>query len=162
MGLIRIAFLYCIILACIPWAIVSAQKGAYADGRPAASKRIACEDEGVVLKYGDGPDSCDTYGAREAIVNREGEVYYLFYDGAGKDGWKACLATSRDLRVWTKKGAILSLGAPGTNDSKSASSPWVIKAEDGWHMFYLGTPNTSPAPDRIPAFPYLTMKARSG
>ena len=30
-----------------------------------------------------------------------------------------------------------------------------------WHMFYLGTPHTSPAPDRIPAFPYLTMKAQS-
>jgi predicted GH43/DUF377 family glycosyl hydrolase len=161
MGLIRIAFLYCIILACIPWTIVSAQESGYADGRPAASRRIAVQDEGEVLKYGDGPDSCDTYGAREAIVNREGGVYYLFYDGAGKDGWKACLAASRDLRVWTKKGAILSLGAPGTNDSKSASSPWVIKAADGWHMFYLGTPNMSPAPDRIPAFPYLTMKARS-
>jgi hypothetical protein len=26
-------------------------------------------------------------------------------------------------------------------------------------MFYLGTPNTSPAPDLIPSFPYLTMKA---
>ena len=26
-------------------------------------------------------------------------------------------------------------------------------------MFYLGTPHTTPAPDFIPAFPYLTMKA---
>jgi predicted GH43/DUF377 family glycosyl hydrolase len=155
-------FLFCIILACIPWTTLLAQGSGYADGRPAASKRIVCQDEGVVLRFGDGPDSCDTYGAREAIVNKDGKDYYLFYDGAGKDGWKACLAISTDLRAWTKKGAILSLGAPGTKDSKSASSPWVIKAKDGWHMFYLGTPNTSPAPDRIPSFPYLTMKARSG
>jgi len=28
-------------------------------------------------------------------------------------------------------------------------------------MFYLGTPHTTPAPDRIPSFPYLTMKAKS-
>jgi predicted GH43/DUF377 family glycosyl hydrolase len=28
-------------------------------------------------------------------------------------------------------------------------------------MFYLGTPHTTPPPDRIPAFPYLTLKARS-
>jgi hypothetical protein len=28
-------------------------------------------------------------------------------------------------------------------------------------MFYLGTPNTNPPPDRVPMFPYLTMKARS-
>jgi predicted GH43/DUF377 family glycosyl hydrolase len=162
MGLIRRAFLHCIILACIPATAIRAQGSVYADGRPAAYKRIVCVDEGIVLRFGDGPDSCDTYGAREAIVNREGEDYYLFYDGAGRDGWKACLAVSGDLRTWTKKGAILALGAPGTNDSKSASSPWVIKAKDGWHMFYLGTPNTSPAPDRIPAFPYLTMKAKSG
>ena len=114
------------------------------------------------MKEFHGPDSCDPYGAREAIVNKDGEEYHLFYDGAGKDGWKACLAISTDLWVWTKKGAILSLGAPGTNDSKSASSPWVIKAADGWHMFYPGTPNASQAPDRIPAFPYLTMKPRSG
>lgn len=161
MGRIRKAFLYCTVLVCVPATGLLAQQSGYADGRPAATRRIACVDEGVVLKFGDGPDSCDTYGAREAIVNREGDDYYLFYDGAGKDGWKACLAMSRDLRNWAKKGAILTLGAPGTNDSKSASSPWVIKAKDGWHMFYLGTPNTSPAPDRIPAFPYLTMKARS-
>lgn len=154
--------LFCILLACSSGSAIRAQKTGYADGRPAASKRIACRDEGIVLKYGDGPDSCDTYGAREAIVNREGKVYYLFYDGAGKEGWRACLAISKDLRLWTKKGAILSLGAPGAMDSKSASSPWVIKAKDGWHMFYLGTPHTSPAPDRIPAFPYVTLKARSG
>jgi len=28
-------------------------------------------------------------------------------------------------------------------------------------MFYLGTPHTSPAPDLVPAFPYLTMKAEA-
>ena len=85
-------FLICMIVACIPWTAMVAQGSGYADGRPAATKRIACVDEGVVLKFGDGPDSCDTYGAREAIVNKEGKEYYLFYDGAGKDGWKACLA----------------------------------------------------------------------
>jgi predicted GH43/DUF377 family glycosyl hydrolase len=118
-------------------------------------------DEGVVMKYGDGPDSCDTYGAREAVLNKEGDTYYLYYDGAGKDGWIACLAESKDLKSWTKKGPILTLGENGKNDSKSASSPWVIKDKDTWHMFYVGTPNTTPAPYRIPAFPYLTMKAKS-
>jgi predicted GH43/DUF377 family glycosyl hydrolase len=28
-------------------------------------------------------------------------------------------------------------------------------------MFYMGTPHTTPAPDLIPAFPYLTLKAQS-
>ncbi|HZK63566.1 MAG TPA: hypothetical protein VFC34_05445 [Puia sp.] len=133
----------------------------YADGRPGASLRIPCTDEGIVLRYGNGPDSCDVYGAREAVVNRVEDTYYLFYDGAGKNGWVACLAESKDLRTWHKKGAILSLGTPGAKDAKSASSPWVIKEDGIWHMFYLGTPHTSPPPDRIPSFPYLTMKARS-
>jgi len=140
---------------------LQAQTMKYIDGRPAASLRVQCTDEGVVMKHGDGPDSCDTYGAREAILNKDGNNYYLFYDGAGKDGWRACLAESADLKTWKKKGAILSLGAAGTDDAKSASSPWVIKEKGVWHMFYLGTPNTSPAPDRIPAFPYLTMKAKA-
>lgn len=148
----------CICLACLH---SQAQPTKYIDNRPTATLRVQCTDEGVVMRHGDGPDSCDTYGAREAIVNKEGDRYYLFYDGAGKDGWRACLAESTNLRTWVKKGPILPLGAAGTNDSKSASAPWVIKSSGVWHMFYLGTPNTSPAPDRIPAFPYLTMKAKS-
>lgn len=138
-----------------------AQKSGYADGRPMATLRFPCTDQGIILRYGNGPDSCDAYGAREAVVNRVGQTYYLFYDGAGKDGWVACLAESKDLKTWSEKGALLSLGAPGSKDAKSASSPWVIKEDGIWHMFYLGTPNTSPAPDRIPSFPYLTMKAKS-
>ncbi|MBB6107649.1 Glycosyl hydrolases family 43 [Mucilaginibacter lappiensis] len=140
---------------------VLAQKGTYIDGRPSTSQRILCVDEGIVLSHDNGPDSCDTYGAREAIVNKIGDTYYLFYDGAGKDGWLACLAESKDLKNWVKKGAILTLGDSSKADSKSASAPWVIKEKGEWHMFYLGTPHTTSAPDRIPAFPYLTMKAKS-
>jgi len=138
-----------------------AQKSKYMDGRPSTALRVLCIDEGAVLKHGDGPDSCDTYGAREAIVNKVGDTYYLFYDGAGKTGWLACLAESKDLKNWVKKGPVLTLGDASRADSKSASAPWVIKEKDEWHMFYLGTPNTTKAPDRIPAFPYLTMKAKA-
>ena len=141
--------------------LLMGQHSHYVDGRPWANARIVCNDYGIVLRYGNGPDSCDIFGAREANVNEESGMYYLFYDGAGKDGWRSCLAESKDLKHWVKKGAILKLGKPGANDSKSASSPWVIKEDNTWHMFYLGTPHTTPAPDRIPAFPYLTMKARS-
>jgi predicted GH43/DUF377 family glycosyl hydrolase len=135
------------------------QTPAYIDGRPAAHLRLPCTDEGIVMRYGDGIDSSDVYGAREAVVNKVGDTYYLFYDGAGKNGWIACLAESKDLRRWTKKGPILTLGEPGRGDAKSASSPWVIKAGNRWHMFYVGAANTTPSPYRIPAFPYLTMKA---
>lgn|GEM_PF-3098000 len=131
------------------------------DRRPTASLRLLCRDEGTVLRHGDGIDSCDVYGAREAIVNKVGDSFYLFYDGAGKDGWEACLAKSTDLRNWIKIGPVLPLGDSSRNDSKAASSPWIIKSKDGWHMFYLGTAHATLAPDRIPAFPYLTMKAKA-
>jgi predicted GH43/DUF377 family glycosyl hydrolase len=149
-----------LILSCLSLASL-AQKNPYIDGRPYTTNRIACTDEGIVMRYGDGIDSCDTYGAREAVVNKEGDTYYLFYDGAGKDGWISCLAESKDLKNWTKKGTILALGDSTKNDYKSASSPWVVKDKGMWHMFYVGTPNTTPPPFRIPAMPYLTLKAKS-
>jgi predicted GH43/DUF377 family glycosyl hydrolase len=133
----------------------------YPDGRPAAALRLEARDQGVVLKHGDGPGECDKLGARDIWVFEADGTYYMHYDGAGPRGWLACLATSTDLVHWIKKGPVLDFGKPGEDDSASAS--YGVTYFDGktWHMFYLGTPHTSPAPDLIPAFPYLTMKARS-
>ncbi len=136
-------------------------QSAYPDGRPSAVLRMEAKDQGVILKHGDGPAICDYLGAREALIFKEKGTYCLFYDGAGLKGWLACLATSTDLKTWTKKGPILDFGKLGESDSAAACSPWVFFDGKQWHMFYLGTPNTSPAPDLIPSFPYLTLKARS-
>ncbi len=152
--------LFAVILCSLPGSLF-AQNAGYKDGRPVATKRIPCEDYGIVLRYGNGADSCDVFGAREAIINKDKNTFYLFYDGAGKDGWRACLAESKNLKSWDKKGPILDLGKPGSPDAKSAAAPWVIKSNGVWHMFYFGSPNTTPAPDRIPSFPYYTLKARS-
>jgi hypothetical protein len=133
----------------------------YPDGRPSATLRMEAKDQGVVLKHGDGPGQCDILGAREALIFEEKGVYHLFYDGAGSKGWLACLATSKDLKTWEKKGPTLDFGKPGESDSAAACSPWVYFDGKEWHMFYLGTPNTSGAPDLVPSFPYLTLKARS-
>ena len=149
------------IAICIGTTISSAFAVEYADHRPQAELRLPATDQGVVLKHGDGTNACDLWGAREAIVFEDQGTYYLHYDGAGHKGWLACLATSKDLVHWEKMGAVLDLGLPGKMDSASATSPWVIKDGDRWHMFYLATPNATPAPDFVPAFPYLTMKARS-
>jgi predicted GH43/DUF377 family glycosyl hydrolase len=118
------------------------------------------KDEGVVLKHGDGPGQCDARGARDIWVYEAGGTYFMHYDGAGPKGWLACLATSKDLVHWDKKGPVLDFGSKEEMDSASAS--YGVTYFDGktWHMFYLGTPHTSPAPDLIPAFPYLTMKAK--
>lgn len=132
----------------------------YLDGRPVATRRLDARDAGPVLRHGDGPGRCDVYGARDVWVHEDGGTYYMNYDGAGDEGWLASLATSGDGVRWTKKGAVLQLGPPGAPDSGSASYGVTYQAAPGdWHMFYLGTPNTTPPPDRIPAFPYLTLKA---
>jgi hypothetical protein len=131
----------------------------YADGRPYTGKRMPAQDYGVVLRHGDGPNECDLYGARDVWVFEHGGSYFMHYDAAGPTAWLSALATSNDLIHWTKKGPVLELGKPGDGDAKSAS--YGVTYFDGavWHMFYLGTPNTSPPPNRIPSFPYLTMKA---
>lgn len=133
---------------------------AYADGRPTAKYRLDAQDQGVVLRHGDGPAKCDALGARDIWVFEDAGTYYLHYDAAGPTGWLAALATSRDLVHWEKKGPVLELGKPGAADSKSASYGVTYKDGKTWHMFYLGTPNVTAAPDLIPMFPYQTLKAK--
>jgi len=133
----------------------------YPDNRPAARYRLEAMDQGVVFRHGTGPDSCDYLGARDVWVYESDGTYYMHYDGAGPKGWLACLATSKDLVSWISQGPVLDFGAKDEDDCASAS--YGVTYFDGkvWHMFYLGTPHTSPAPALIPAFPYLTMKAKS-
>ena len=113
-----------------------------------------------MIRSGQGPAKCDYLGAREAICFRFGGAY-LHYDGAGPTGWRACLATSRDLRHWDLEGPVLDLGTPGEDDAGTASSPWTVFDGTRWHMFYVGSRKTSPAPNRIPAVPYFTLTATS-
>jgi predicted GH43/DUF377 family glycosyl hydrolase len=134
----------------------------YKDGRPTAKYRLEAIDQGVVLSHGDGPGKCDYLGARDIWVFEDAGTYYMHYDAAGPTGWLAALATSKDLVHWEKKGPALDLGKPGEDDSKSASYGVTFKDGKTWHMYYLGTPNVTPAPDLIPMFPYQTMKAKSG
>jgi hypothetical protein len=155
MGSMQISFLLALLFSQL-----SVYSQSYSDNRPVATMRMDAMDEGIVMKYGDGPDSCDILGARDIWVFEADGKYYMHYDGAGSGGWLCCLAESTDLNHWIKKGPVLDFGKPTEDDSKSAS--YGVTYFDGkeWHMFYLGTPHTSPAPDLIPSFPYLTMKAK--
>ena len=139
----------------------SLAKTTYPDDRPSATLRMDAKDQGVVLKHGDGPNRCDMLGARDVSVYESDGTYYMHYDGAGPKGWLSCLATSTNLVDWTKKGPVLDFGKPGEDDSASAS--YGVTYFDGktWHMFYLGTPNATEAPDFIPSPPYQTMKAHA-
>ena len=133
----------------------------YSDHRPAAKLRMNALDTGVILPHGNGTDQCDVLGAREALIFEEEGLFHLFYDGAGAQGWLACLAVSSDLKKWEKRGAILDFGEPRHADSAAACSPWVFKEAGEWHMFYLGAANATAAPDYVPAIPYQTLKAKA-
>lgn len=153
----RLAFAAWMIFATVPTAV--AQE--YGDGRPPATRRMDAKDHGVVLRHGDGPNECDKLGARDVWVYEAEGRWHMHYDAAGPKGWLCALAVSDDLVTWEKKGPILDLGAQGEDDAESASYGVTYLDGDQWHLFYLGTPNTTPPPDRIPAFPYLTLKARA-
>jgi predicted GH43/DUF377 family glycosyl hydrolase len=133
----------------------------YPDKRPPVKYYVNAIDAGIIFKHGTGPDSCDVYGARDVWVWENQRTFYMHYDGAGPKGWLSCLAVSEDLQNWKAMGPVLDLGVKGTDDYASASYGTVYLDKNKWHMFYLGTPNTSPPPDRVPSFPYLTMKAES-
>jgi hypothetical protein len=130
--------------------------------------RLPILDRGPVLLHGSAPDGADSLGAREAIVFVDpGEPGRLLmhYDGAGPQGWRACLAESSDGgSSWTSHGAVLPLGRSGSYDRASASSPWVVRDDDAapdrrWHMYYLGARHATSAPRRIPVAPYTTLHA---
>lgn len=130
------------------------------------------KDWGIVMspdKPGEPNYDVEGGGIREAILNKVGDTYYVFYDGA-KPGaapdsyWCACLAKSTDLVHWEKLGKMLdaSVESHPENggvymDAKSASSPWVFQENGIWYMFYVGCEEVSP--NGIPAAPYHTLLA---
>lgn len=134
----------------------------YPDHRPAARLRLDAMDEGIVFRHGQGPESYDAGGVREASVVLHDGIYHLFYDGAEPGvGWLACLATSTDMKNWERHGPVFSYGEPGAPDSHTAASPWFIHEDGLWHAFYVGCQKTTPPPDCIPHAPYLTCKAEA-
>jgi predicted GH43/DUF377 family glycosyl hydrolase len=157
--LLQLAGVFAVALL-IPFAANAASDNEdYSDGRPMAKYRLDAQDVGVVLKHGDGPNQCDYLGARDIWVWESSGTYFMHYDGAGTNGWLACLATSNDLTNWTKLGPVLQLGKTNEDDSASASYGTTFFDDTKWQMFYLGTRRVSPAPNLIPTTPYVSMKA---
>ena len=82
------------------------------------------------------------------VVQVAKNKFHLYYCAGGKktingkEVWefKNHVATSEDGIQWTKRDSpILSLGADGSWDRQSHAGPCVLKLEDGFHLWYLGS-----------------------
>ncbi|MBC8872791.1 MAG: hypothetical protein H8E44_25440 [Planctomycetes bacterium] len=87
-------------------------------------------------------------GIMDPCVVPAGGKFHLYYCGGGrktkngKQVWefKSYMATSEDGISWKKEPKpALPLGPPGSWDESSHAGPCVLKLEDGFHMWYLGS-----------------------
>jgi len=82
------------------------------------------------------------------VVRVAEDRFHLYYCGGGritKDGkqvWEfnAYMATSEDGIRWQKRPTpVLPLGPKGSWDAQSHAGPCVLKLDDGFHLWYLGS-----------------------
>jgi predicted GH43/DUF377 family glycosyl hydrolase len=88
-------------------------------------------------------------GLEDPRVLRIGTVYYMTYTAYNRHDAQLCLATSPDLRHWSRRGVILPAykGAWTTGWTKSGA---IVPQRIGgkWWMYYLGTRRDPDGKDR--------------
>ena len=90
-----------------------------------------------VLPNGAPGEFDDLFASDPCVLRHEGQ-WLMFYFGLCSDGHaRDGLATSPDLRNWTKSGEILiDVGPPGSLDSRHAHKPAVITRNGRLYHFY--------------------------
>src|SRR5438128_6380884 len=79
-------------------------------------------------------------GVEDPRLVRMGDTYYLTYTGYNKKDAQLCLATSRDLIHWDRKGVILPAYKGNWNKGWTKSGAIVPEKIDGkYWMYWLGT-----------------------
>jgi beta-1,2-mannosidase len=79
-------------------------------------------------------------GVEDPRLQRFGGTYYLTYTGYNKKDAQLCLATSRDLIHWERKGVILPAYKGNWNKGWTKSGAIVPeKIDDKYWMYWLGT-----------------------
>ena len=68
-----------------------------------------------------------------------GDTYYLTYTGYNKKDAQLCLATSRDLKHWDRKGVILPAYQGNWNVRWTKSGAILAEKIDGKYLYFLGT-----------------------
>jgi predicted GH43/DUF377 family glycosyl hydrolase len=79
-------------------------------------------------------------GVEDARLQKFGDTYYLTYTGYNKKDAQLCLATSRDLIHWNRKGVLLPAYKGNWNKGWTKSGAIVPEKIDGkYWMYWLGT-----------------------
>jgi predicted GH43/DUF377 family glycosyl hydrolase len=79
-------------------------------------------------------------GVEDPRLQKFGDTYYLTYTGYNKKDAQLCLATSRDLIHWDRKGVILPAYRGNWNKGWTKSGAMVPEKIDGkYWMYWLGT-----------------------
>lgn len=86
----------------------------------------------------------ETGGVEDPRLVQFGDTYYLTYTGYSKKDAQLCLATSKDLIHWNRKGVILPACKGNWNVRWTKSGAIVPEKIDGknW-MYFLGTTRDS-------------------
>jgi hypothetical protein len=88
-----------------------------------------------------GPADFDVKACMNPFVVRNGEEYYLFYAGGGKDGKRRiCLAVCPvdNPSAWQRLGPIFDVGTGEDFDASWCVLPLVHRFGDKWHLYYTG------------------------
>ncbi|ATY32682.1 glycoside hydrolase family protein [Sphingomonas psychrotolerans] len=93
-------------------------------------------------------------GLYKPYLIRVGDTYHLYYNAKTTGTpWKeqTGLATSKDLRTWTRHPAspLIRNGATGSWDDRFASDPVVVEHRGKWGMFYFGLSTDKRARDLL-------------
>ena len=102
------------------------------------------EDNPVIETGGQG--SWDELHLQMGHVIFEENIFKMWYDGHGSDGWAIGLATSPDGIHWTKdilNNPVLTTGEPGSWDDWAVWGPHIIHEDTTYKMWYSGIEDRS-------------------
>jgi formylglycine-generating enzyme required for sulfatase activity len=90
--------------------------------------------------YDKNPVLRGTGASLDPCLRKFGDRFHLWYCGNLEGKYRLFHATSRDCIQWENEPPpILPLGQPGEFDSNGHAGPIVLKVEDTWFLFYLGS-----------------------